>query len=427
MTAITQKKPVEAGFLELYEKLPATRPFKQANSAAETRIKELGWPGKKHEMFSYVELRGFAEKSFDFSSAQKAPSTDSVKSLIYKGCERSVIVMVDGRYSSQLSDISGVNSSVTVAELDPKNISLTGIKTETDIFSILNSLFLSGGTFIEVKKGANLETPIQVLHISTGCATTGGALPAYSPRVVLNIGDGAKAGVYIKYSGIGGAYFVNTVYDVEVGEGAALSLNRLQADSAGAVNFSKITTLQKKESRLNIVATSSGGEPARNNFECRLGGEGAVLSLLSLAILDGAEQAHNYTRVDHEAPGCTSFEHYKNILKGASVSSVDTTVTVQRGAQLAVSEQLINNLMFSHSARAKCKPNLSIHADDVKCKHGATTGRIDENQVFYLMSRGISESAAKAIIVTGFAKSVLNAIPHPPAAQEAANLLLKKL
>jgi Fe-S cluster assembly protein SufD len=171
----------------------------------------------------------------------------------------------------------------------------------------------------------------------------------------------------------------------------------------------------------------ASGRLVRNNFECRLQGEGAELTLLNLAILEEAEQAHNYVRVHHEAQNCKSFEHYKNILSGHAVSSVDTTVTVHPHAQLAVSEQLVNNLMFSPTARADTKPRLMIHADDVKCKHGATVGRIDEAQIFYLMSRGLSEKTAKALIISGFAKGVLNAVPRGPMAEDAEKLLLNKL
>ena len=238
---------------------------------------------------------------------------------------------------------------------------------------------------------------------------------------------GSKARMVLKTAGLAPRHLVNGVISADLGEGAELDLTMIQADPPDSYHFFKTLTRQEKDSKLNIVCATNGGKLVRRNFECRLKGEGATLSLLGLAILGGSEQSHNYVRVFHEAPSCSSFEHYKNILSGKAVSSVDTTVTVRPGAQLALSRQLINNLMFSPTARADSKPRLMIRADDVRCNHGATVGRIDKDQVFYLMSRGLSEGAAKSLIVTGFAKAILDAIPAGPAADDASALLLGKM
>lgn len=414
--------------MEGYDAFKHEGRFRHINETGAARFGALGFPAKKHEMFTFVNLREFlAEKFEHVEGPEKMPSKDEIKPFVYAGCENSLVVLVDGRFSAALSDMTAHDGNASATELDEGNPALD-VHAENDVFASINALFLTGGVKIEVtNEGAQIGVPIQVLHISTAQARSAGKVPAYSPRIVVNLPGDAKARIAVKYCGLGKAYFVNTVTDLVLGEGAELDVSSVQGDPASAWHFSKTTARQKKNSRLGIVGATTGGRLVRHNFDLRLEGEGAALSLLSLAILDGAEQSHNYVRVTHDAPGCKSFEHYKNILRGRSVSSVDTTVTVNAGAQLAVSEQLVNNLMFSSTARADTKPRLMIRADDVKCKHGATVGRIDEAQIFYLVSRGLSEKAAKALIISGFAKGVLNAMPNGPISADAESLLLNKL
>jgi len=424
----TATPSVESAVLELYDKFPHEPAFRQINETGAIRFGALGFPGKKHEMFTFVNFREFRAEKFEYIAGPlKMPTKDEIKNLVYAGCEKSIVVMVDGRFSGALSDLTAHDGKITATELSPDSVDLSNVQNESDAFACINSLFLTGGVKVEVKEGRRTDLPVEILHLSTGGGATGGKIPAYVPRVDIKMSADSKAVIVTKFCGAGGPYFVNGVCNAELDETAELDLGMIQADPSDSWHFFKTYSTQKKNSKLNIVCATNGGKLVRRNFECRLRGDGAALSLLGLAILDGAEQAHNFVRVHHESPGCQSWEHYKNILNGKAVASVDTTVTVHPGAQLAGSQQLINNLMFSPTARADSKPRLMIHADDVKCKHGATVGRIDENQIFYLMSRGLSESAAKGMIITGFAKSVIDAIPFAPAAADAGALLLGKL
>jgi len=149
--------------------------------------------------------------------------------------------------------------------------------------------------------------------------------------------------------------------------------------------------------------------------------------LNGVSVLDGKEQVHNFIRIHHEAPQCTSHQHFKNIINGQARSSFDGTVIVNQGAQLTSSNQLINNLMLSNDCHADNKPNLMIFADDVKCTHGATIGQIDENQWFYLQTRGLSAKIAKELLTRSFAKSIIQTIEFPEVINELNGTLLKKL
>jgi Fe-S cluster assembly protein SufD len=136
---------------------------------------------------------------------------------------------------------------------------------------------------------------------------------------------------------------------------------------------------------------------------------------------------HNFIRIHHEAPQCISHQHFKNVINDEGRSSFDGTVIVNQGAQLTSANQLINNLMLSDDCHADNKPNLMIFADDVKCAHGATIGQIDEDQLFYLQTRGLSKKFAKELLTRSFAESIVQTIQFPEVVKELSNTLLKKL
>lgn len=427
-TAVQDTSATSSRLLELYGRFTAHPRLAALNEAAAKRFAEVGIPGKRHEMFSFVNLRELLAAPFEFRHGTGKTVVESeIKKLVFAGCEQSLIVLVDGRYEPALSDITTHKETVTAQPLEQSVTAplleqlVKDTQSETDFFAVLNALFVSGGVLIEVKSGANLSTPIQILHLSTA----EGLLAASAPRVVITVGANATAQVAEKFAGTGG--FLNAVTNVSLGEGATAQWTRLQTDASAGFHFSKTHVRMAKDSRFKEVAAANGGKLVRHNCEARLTGEGAELTLLNAAVLDGAETSHNYFRVHHEAPNCVSFEAFKHLVMGHSAASADTTVVVHPGAQLTVSNQIINNLMLSEEARADTKPNLMIYADDVKCKHGATVGRLDENQIFYMVSRGISADRARALLTAGFVKSVLAEIAFTPVAQEAADLLLTKL
>ena len=151
------------------------------------------------------------------------------------------------------------------------------------------------------------------------------------------------------------------------------------------------------------------------------------MTLNGVSVLKGKEQVHSFIRIHHEAPQCASHQHFKNVINDEGRSSFDGTVIVNEGAQLTNANQLINNLMLSDDCHADNKPNLMIFADDVKCAHGATIGQIDEDQLFYLQTRGLSKKFAKELLTRSFAESIVQTIQFPEVVKELSNTLLKKL
>ncbi|OGW14398.1 MAG: Fe-S cluster assembly protein SufD, partial [Nitrospinae bacterium RIFCSPLOWO2_12_FULL_47_7] len=295
---------------------------------------------------------------------------------------------------------------------------------ENDVFASINSAFLHQGVFLEVEHATQMEAPLQILCVSSGSA---GASVMTVPRILVKVGQNAEIKLVVKYVGVTGNYFVNAVQDFILEKNSKVVFTQVQSDAPSAWHFSKNRIQMPGNSRFISTNTSSGNKLARHHYEAHLKGSGAELMLNGLSILRGEEQVHNFIRVHHEAPQCVSNQHFKNIVNDRSRFSFDGTVIVNRGAQLTNSNQLINNLMLSDDAHAESKPNLMIFADDVKCTHGSTVGRLNEEQLFYLNTRCLSQDAAKTLLTRSFAESVLDAIQFPAVVQDLRETILKKL
>jgi Fe-S cluster assembly protein SufD len=183
----------------------------------------------------------------------------------------------------------------------------------------------------------------------------------------------------------------------------------IQADSkAGTLHFRKLTARLNRNSHVLAVSAHTGSRLMRHSFSIDLLGEGADAEVNGAVVLTGRRQSHNYLRIRHLVPNCTSRQHFKSVVAGSSRSSVDGTIFVAQDAQGTNANQLINNLMLSDEAHTDSKPQLMIHADDVKCTHGTTIGKLDPAQQFYLESRGLTFAQARTLMTVAFIAEILN-------------------
>ena len=400
------------------------------NQAALGRFEVLGFPHRKHEMYTFVNTTEMA--STDFCLTGEGPvEASAVQSHIYPGCEKSCLVMVDGRLSATLSDTSSLGDQLKISPLADalsdaslKQYIQETINDENDVFSSINSSFFNPGVLLDVAGKTILEAPLQILHFSTGSKS--GPVTTH-PRVLIRLGTHAEMQLVVKYAGLNGNYFVNAVQDILLDENAGMHYTQVQNDHADAWHFSKTRASLKNNSRFIATNASSGCKLARHHYDLFIKEPGAELELNGISVLDGDEQVHSFIRIHHEASHCNSRQQFRNIVNGNSRSSIDGTVIVNQGAQQTNSDQLINNLMLSDSSHADNKPNLMIFADDVKCTHGATVGQIEEEQLFYLKTRGLSADVAKALLTKSFAESIIQLIHFPAVVNDLGNTLLRKL
>ena len=418
-----------SAFLDLHKKLieqgsPALAELQQV---ALNRFELLGFPHSKHEMFTYLNTKGLVETAFGLSDGSKKVSEDFVASHIYPDCESQCLVFVDGVLNRDLSRLEGVNTylvplSEAVSDQELKKYLSEMAENENDVFAALSTAFCGEGLVFKVGDNTQISGPVQVLFVSTG-----GSPVMHVPRLVWQLGNLSEVKVIEKFVGVEGGYFINAVQDWLLAEGAGVSFTQVQADASDSWHFSKTRVHLHRNSRFHSTNASYGTQLARHHYDVRLKEEGSELRLNGVSVLDDKEQVHNFIRIHHEAPQCVSHQHFKNIINGQARSSFDGTVIVNQGAQLTNSNQLINNLMLSNDCHADNKPNLMIFADDVKCTHGATIGQIDEEQWFYLQTRGLSARVAKELLTRSFAKSIIETIEFPEVVKELNGTLLKKL
>jgi len=421
----------EMAFLDLHKKfIEANKPnsaLLRLHEAALGRFETLGFPHSKHEMYTFVNTKKLVAAPFAISNTSTSIPEDVIESHIFSGCENSCLVFANGVYNPSLSKLQAIESSVKISSMSEKDDLdqvIASLENENDVFACLANAFCADTMVVEISDKAKVSVPIQVLFISTGDVS---APVMHSSRLIWKVGKLAELKVIEKYVGVQAGYFNNAVQDWMISEGAGVVLTQVQADPFDAWNFSKTRVYQKRNSRFHSTNSSAGSALVRHHFEARLEEEGAELILNGVSVLGGKEQVHNFVRIHHEAPQCVSHQHFKNVINDEGRSSFDGTVIVNQGAQLTNSNQLINNLMLSNNCHADNKPNLMIFADDVKCTHGATIGQIDDEQMFYLQTRGLSEKFAKELLTRGFAESIIQTIEFPEVVNELSNTLLKKL
>ncbi len=433
-SAIEKTEAPETAVLALHKQFlgedRAKAPLRPVNEAGIRRFETLKFPHRKHEMYTFVNTHELAGTSFELAGDGPVDAA-WVQDRIYPACQHSVMVFVNGAFQENLSDLSAMGEafkvsclSDAVADDEIKHTLLDLLENENDVFAAINSAFVHHGVLIDIPAKAIFDVPVQMLHVSTG--TSSGAVTSH-PRLVVRLGETAELKMIVTTTGTRENYFINAVSDFIVKDGAGVTYTQVQKDHAESWHCSKTRVQLHRDARFFGRNASSGNRLTRHHYEVRLKEEGAELLLSGASVLVNQEQVHNFIRIHHEAPHCTSIQRFKNVINDKGRSSVDGTVIVNRGAQLTNSDQLINNLMLSNDAHSDIKPNLMIFADDVKCTHGTTVGQIDENQLFYLKTRGLSQALAKSLLTTSFVNSLIQTIPFPDVVADLDTVLMKKL
>jgi Fe-S cluster assembly protein SufD len=216
------------------------------------------------------------------------------------------------------------------------------------------------------------------------------------------------------------------VVEAVVEDGAALQLLRVQREAREAWHVGSVEARQGRDSALTVFTYQAGGRVSRSNVYTVLGGEGAGCTVNGLYLLDGEQHGDHQTRVEHLAPKCHSREAYKGLIDGRAHGVFNGKVYVHPEAQQTDGKQTNHTLLLSPEAQVDTKPQLEIFADDVKCTHGATVGRIDETALFYLKSRGVGAVLARQLLMYAFAADVLETIEQPAVVAELERLTLER-
>ena len=293
---------------------------------------------------------------------------------------------------------------------------------ENHAFTALNTAFLCGGAFVYIPAGSVVEEPIYLPYFTDAADRP----LVWHRRGLIVAGAGSRARVVESYDGSEGVYFTNAVTEVAVAEGAALDYYRVQQEGKKAFHVATVQVRQDQGSSFTSHAVARGAALARTDLNVVLDAEGCECTLNGLYLAGGGQLVDNHTRIDHARPRCTSHELYKGILGGQARGVFKGKIHVHQGAQKTDAKQTSKTLLLSDDAVIDAQPELEIYADDVKCTHGASVGQLDEEQLYYLRTRGIGREAARRLLTYAFANDVLGRIRIDPLRAQLEKMLLVK-
>jgi Fe-S cluster assembly protein SufD len=391
----------------------------EVRARAMGRFQAAGYPTTKNEDWHFTNPSPIAEATFEPMRAPTAALTVAGVSAWNFGEEGwPRLVFVNGRFVPALSRFDGLEGirvmSLAAAYREEPSLLERHLTRQADyadpaqVFTAVNTALMHDGAVIHVQKGAAARMPVHVLFLSDAAAAGGSC----HPRVLIVAEPQSEATIVEQYATAGGErYFTNAVTEAWVGDGANLRLFRLQQEARNAFHVGTTAVRQERNSHFVSFSFATGGDLSRINVYVELNGQGCGATLNGLYMLDGTQHCDHQTRIVHAEPDCYSRELYKGILDDASHGVFNGKVYVHPAAQKTDGKQTNNTLLLSDRARIDTKPQLEIFADDVKCTHGATVGRIDETALFYMKSRGIPNSEARKLLTYAFAAEVLETIP----------------
>lgn len=293
--------------------------------------------------------------------------------------------------------------------------------TSKDGVAAFNTTFAQDGFMLYVPKGVVVEKPIQLVNILRSDVNF-----MVNRRVLIVLEEGAQARLLVCDHAMDNVDFLATqVVEVFVGENAVFDLYELEETHTSSVRISNLYVEQKANSNVLLNGMTLHNGTTRNTTEVTLAGEGAEINLYGMAIEDKSQHVDNNTFIDHAVANCVSNELYKYVLDDQSTGAFAGQVLVRPGAQKTSSQQTNRNLCATREARMYTQPQLEIYADDVKCSHGATVGQLDENALFYMQARGISQKEARLLLMFAFVNEVVDSI-RLEALKDRLHLLVEK-
>ena len=395
---------------------------------AARRFGELGFPTRRDEEWRFTNVSSIAKTRFSPAAADlNEEEADLLDQRLVPNEGGPRLVFINGRYLRELSDW-GLPKGIRATQLREANgaaeAHLARYADYRDrAFVALNTANFEDGAYIEIPSGVVVEEPIQLVFFATG-----GEVPVIShPRSLVVVGPGSQATFVESYLGHGAKYFTNAVTEIVVGDHSVVDHYKLQEEDERS---SHVATLQIQIGRDATFSTHSislgGGGLVRNDINAVLA-EGSEATVNGLYLASGSQHIDNHTAIDHAKPHGTSHELYKGILSGTSTAVFNGKIIVRPDAQKTDAKQTNRNLLLSGDATIHTKPELQIHANDVRCTHGATIGQLDQEAIFYLQSRGIAKEQARDLLMHAFARDITDRVKVKSLRVRLEQILLERL
>lgn len=384
----------------------------------------LGIPTVREEEWKYTSLRAVAEQRWDRAPMAEVGSI-ATTDLPYASLDQVRLVVANGRFAPEIS--SELPVGVTLTRLGEHEGELAGTLAplEEFTFGAMNTAAFEDGLELRIGRNVIVDRPIHLVFFSDARA---GSNFVTFPRLAVIAEESSQALILESYVTLGeGATWTIPVVEMTVAPNASLEHVKLQAERLDAVHIALTQIKQAPDSSYNGYSVTYGGGLTRNDLNVYLDGSNVHSRMDGVVVLRGDQHADNHTRLDHALPHCDSFEVYKHVLDDRSRAVFNGKIFVHQDAQKTDAKQTNQTLLLSREAQVDTKPQLEIFADDVKCTHGATIGRVREDAMFYLRARGIPKLEARSLLVYAFAAEVLEKISHEGVVAELEARLYDKL
>ncbi len=379
--------------------------------AMESFLKQ-GIPNRKSEEYKYVNIDLVLKGEFAFST-DKTTTCEQIKHTKFLK-DAIDIVIENGVFIEDLSNIKSLPKGLQVINITDASSNETFSKqyskyadVNADTFIALNTALAKGGVFIHVAKGTVIETPIHIINISSTKENL-----IINSRNLIVVEPNAQVKFIESFETVDSSAktFNNSMTEIVIDENAIVDYYKIQDENENGYLINTTQVYQKKQSVFSTNTITLSGSLVRNNLNIVLDDEHIETHLNGLYLTSGNQVVDNHTLVDHRKPNCNSNELYKGIIEDKSSATFNGKIYVRKDAQKTNAFQSNKNILLSDEGTINTKPQLEIYADDVKCSHGTSTGKLDADKIFYLRARGLSETSAKKLLMHAFASEVVDTL-----------------
>ncbi|WP_300358947.1 Fe-S cluster assembly protein SufD [Fluviicola sp.] len=320
-------------------------------------------------------------------------------------------VFINGHFSEELSSKSYPEGMkiLPLSKMDEAEVRVLGgnVLLDGEVFSAINTAYATDGLYVHVSAKMQIEPVIEIIQINT------------EKNILTNLRHVLVSEAFSEVKFIqrslsvdGSDNFTNVISEIHVGKNSKVTIDKLQEEHESCFQISTELVNQHQDSNFTINTVTLNGLLVRNNLTIEVDGQNCESNLNGAYILNGNQHVDNHTVVDHKVANCESNELYKGVIDGKATAVFNGKVYVRKDAQKINAFQSNANVLLSDDATVNSKPELEIYADDVKCSHGSTTGQLDEEAVFYLRARGLSEASARQLMVGAFIEDVIQKIEN---------------
>ncbi len=390
-TRISQEHASAAGTL------PASVISLERRRSALQALERHGLPTTRDENWKYANLRSL--EKVRFAPAVHPRSVAAPLPAPVAGYVR--YTFVDGVLSPELS-VPGDHAGVSVQSLRQR-ASVSAQPTAPDArFALLNEAFATDGASIRVAAGS--ESRLEIVFVAT--------VGASYPRIELQVEGGARLDLIERHISAGDE-FANGVVDIDLGPAASLRHYRVQQMGARALWFDTLSATLARDAKYRLHAVSLGALAARSTVNIRLAGERAEVGVYAASVADLHQSHDHFVLVEHAVPRALTEQTFRGVAAGRARVGFNGKIVVRKDAHGTDSRQSLRGLLAGPEAEIDVRPQLEIYTDDVKCSHGATAGKLDDDMLFYLLSRGLDRDTAQRLLKWAFLEDVVARIKIP--------------